>query len=111
MSRVTSLGGLLFAAVLVWCPGTIASAQTLDRPDSDLEPGVDPSIQPGDDFFAYANGGWLQATEIPAGKDRWNARTRSASSPDSRSRNCWTTPAPSRWDRPRARWQTSAPPI
>jgi putative endopeptidase len=74
MSRITSLGGLLFAAVLVWCPGTIASAQTLDSPDSDLEPGVDPSIQPGDDFFAYANGSWLQATEIPAGKDRWNAR-------------------------------------
>ena len=74
MSRVTSLGGLLFAAVLVWCPGTIASAQALDRPHSDLEPGVDPSIRPGDDFFAYANGGWLQATEIPAGKDRWSAR-------------------------------------
>jgi predicted metalloendopeptidase len=35
---------------------------------------VDPSIQPGDDFFAYANGSWLQATEIPAGKDRWTAR-------------------------------------
>ncbi len=74
MSRVTSLGGLLFAAVL-GCPGTIASAQTPDRPHSDLEPGVDPSIRPGDDFFAYANGSWLQATEIPAGKDRWNART------------------------------------
>jgi putative endopeptidase len=74
MSRVTSLGGLLFAAVLVWCPGTIASAQALDRPHSDLEPGVDSSISPGDDFFAYANGSWLQATEIPAGKERWNAR-------------------------------------
>ncbi len=74
MSRVTSLGGMLFAAVLVWWPGSIASAQTLDRPHSDFEPGVDSSIQPGDDFFAFANGGWLQATEIPAGKDRWNAR-------------------------------------
>jgi putative endopeptidase len=74
MSKVTSLGGLLFATVLVWCPGTIASAQTNDRPYSDLEPGVDPSIKPGDDFFAYANGSWLKATEIPAGKDRWSAR-------------------------------------
>jgi hypothetical protein len=74
MSRVTPLGGLLFAAVLVWCPWTIASAQTLDRPHSDLEPGVDSSVKPGDDFFAYANGSWLRATEIPAGKDRWNAR-------------------------------------
>jgi predicted metalloendopeptidase len=74
MARVTSFGGLLCAAVLVWCPGIIASAQTPDQSHSDLEPGVDSSIRPGDDFFAFANGGWLHATEIPAGKDRWNAR-------------------------------------
>ena len=74
MSRITFLGALLLAAVLVWRPGTIASAQTLDRPHSDLEPGVDPSVKPGDDFFAFANGSWLQATEIPAGKERWTVR-------------------------------------
>ncbi len=38
------------------------------------EVGVDASIKPGDDFFAYANGSWLKATEIPAGKGRWTAR-------------------------------------
>jgi putative endopeptidase len=38
------------------------------------ERGVNASIQPGDDFFAYANGGWLEATDIPAGKQRWDAR-------------------------------------
>jgi predicted metalloendopeptidase len=27
--------------------------------------GRDTSVAPGDDFFAYANGGWLKATEIP----------------------------------------------
>ena len=37
--------------------------------------GVDPRIAPGDDFFAYANGGWLHATEIPAGERRWGARS------------------------------------
>jgi predicted metalloendopeptidase len=31
-------------------------------------------VHPGDDFFAYANGAWLEATEIPAGNTRWNAR-------------------------------------
>lgn len=36
--------------------------------------GVDLSIPPGDDFFAYANGQWLAANPIPAGKDRWGAR-------------------------------------
>jgi len=39
------------------------------------EAGVDITIQPGDDFFAYANGDWLKATEIPANLERWNART------------------------------------
>ena len=28
----------------------------------------------GDDFFAYANRDWLEATAIPAGKERWGAR-------------------------------------
>ena len=28
--------------------------------------GIDKSVQPGDDFDAYANGAWKQATEIPA---------------------------------------------
>jgi hypothetical protein len=51
-----------------------------------------PGIRPGDDFFAYANGGWLKATEIPAGKDRWSTRTRSVRLPDGRSHNCSTLP-------------------
>jgi len=39
-----------------------------------LESGVDASIKPGDDFFAFANGAWLRAAEIPAGKERWSVR-------------------------------------
>jgi putative endopeptidase len=31
-------------------------------------------ITPGDDFFAYANGGWLKATTLPTGKEQWGAR-------------------------------------
>jgi predicted metalloendopeptidase len=27
---------------------------------------MDKSVKPGDDFYAYANGGWMKATEIPA---------------------------------------------
>src|SRR5215468_8584558 len=30
--------------------------------------------QPGDDFFGYANGAWLKAAVIPAGRDRWSVR-------------------------------------
>ena len=28
-------------------------------------------MKPGNDFYAYANGGWIKATEIPADRSRW----------------------------------------
>ena len=31
-------------------------------------------VRPGDDFFAYANGDWLSAAELPPGMNRWTAR-------------------------------------
>jgi predicted metalloendopeptidase len=33
--------------------------------------GMDRSVKPGDDFFAYANGHWLATTEIPADRSSW----------------------------------------
>jgi putative endopeptidase len=33
----------------------------------------DTSIKPADDFFQYANGGWLKRTEIPPEYSRWGA--------------------------------------
>jgi len=61
---------ILLAAALLWGIAGIAhGAQGQD------ESGVDASIAPGDDFFAYANGAWLKANEIPAGKARWDARS------------------------------------
>ena len=38
------------------------------------ESGLDLSVKPGDDFYAFANGDWLKATQIPAGKGRWQDR-------------------------------------
>ena len=35
--------------------------------------GMDKSVSPGDDFFAYANGGWAKATEIPADRTAFGA--------------------------------------
>jgi len=68
------------AAVLIiaFACGLASAAQALaasDRAAPALESGVDADIQPGDDFFAYANGVWLKATEIPAGKRLWGARS------------------------------------
>jgi len=31
------------------------------------------TLRPGDDFFAWANGGWLARTEIPADRSSWGA--------------------------------------
>ncbi|MEP6618055.1 MAG: M13 family metallopeptidase [bacterium] len=77
--RLRASGSALVQTVLAlslstW-PVCAARGQAPDdhRP-SRLESSVDAHIKPGDDFFAYANGAWLKATEIPAGKERWGVR-------------------------------------
>ena len=34
---------------------------------------MDPSVKPADDFFHYANGGWIKRTEIPPEESRWGS--------------------------------------
>jgi putative endopeptidase len=33
----------------------------------------DTTVKPGDDFYQYANGGWLKSGEIPASESRWGS--------------------------------------
>lgn len=35
--------------------------------------GMNPAVAPGDDFFAYANGTWFAAAEIPADRSNWGS--------------------------------------
>ena len=35
---------------------------------------MDSSIRPGDDFYGYANGGWLKANTIPVGRSSYDTR-------------------------------------
>jgi putative endopeptidase len=35
--------------------------------------GMDKSVRPGDDFFGYANGGWLKSTQIPPDRSNYGA--------------------------------------
>lgn len=54
-------------------PGKPAQAQSTAAP-APLEAGVSATVSPGDDFFAFANGEWLDDTRIPEGRARWGAR-------------------------------------
>jgi putative endopeptidase len=38
--------------------------------------GMDKSVAPGDDFFAYVNGNWVKTFEIPADRSRYSSFTR-----------------------------------
>lgn len=47
--------------------GQLAQAQqAAAEPHGVVVGNMDPAVKPGDDFFRYANGGWLKRTEIPA---------------------------------------------
>ena len=59
MHRTFSLGLLLLAGV--------AAAQ-VHGPDL---AGMDTKLAPGDDFYGYANGGWIQSTDIPADRSSY----------------------------------------
>jgi putative endopeptidase len=59
MRRILSVGLLLLSGL---------GAAQVHGPDL---AGMDAKIAPGDDFFAYANGGWIKATDIPADRSSY----------------------------------------
>jgi putative endopeptidase len=66
----------LFIAALILLPLPAARAQTNQPPprSSGIDvAGMDRSVKPGDDFFGYANGTWLEKTEIPADRSSYGA--------------------------------------
>jgi len=47
---------------------------TSPEPGHGIQPGhLDTSIKPSDDFFRFANGGWLKVNPIPADQTTWGA--------------------------------------
>src|ERR1041385_1050879 len=46
--------------------------------------GMDRKVRPGDDFFTFANGGWLAATQIPADRSNWGVFATLAEKADKR---------------------------
>ena len=63
---------LLIVFAFVVSLGTAAAP--VDPNASDLSQNIDRSIKPGDDFYRYANGGWLKTAAIPAGQSSYDTR-------------------------------------
>lgn len=63
LKAVTKVTFILLLVVSVFAAGTgTKSKPILDRKDMNL------TIRPGDDFFQYANGGWIERAKIPDDK-------------------------------------------
>jgi putative endopeptidase len=65
--RAWSSAGLVF---LCACLGAAADPAP-QAPADFLAADLDPATKPGDDFFDYANGGWLKNNPIPATEPSW----------------------------------------
>ncbi len=50
-----------------------ASSSTAMRTSGIFLENMDTSVKPGDDFYQYVNGSWLEENTIPADKTRWGA--------------------------------------
>lgn len=68
-----SARSVLRAAALLPIFGAIAAgaAPREDPQLIDMKSGMDSTVRPGDDFYGYANGGWLKVTTLPAGKSEY----------------------------------------
>ena len=58
----------IFAAVVLLTAASPLAAQTANEDDTNR------SIRPGDDFYRYANGGWLATVAIPPGQPSYDTR-------------------------------------
>ncbi len=68
MSLFRTLRLIAIVASVVSTTPNIAHAQNESPQD------IDRSIKPGDDFYRYANGGWLGIVTIPAGQSSYDTR-------------------------------------
>jgi putative endopeptidase len=59
------------AAAAIWaCTPSATTVNPPAKPDF-LQANLDPSTNPGQDFFQYANGGWLKRNPIPNTESAW----------------------------------------
>jgi putative endopeptidase len=78
LARTTAVILIFFVAVFLNgsgapVPGSPVPGAPVPE-DINTQDEIDRSIKPGDDFYRYANGGWLKSTEIPAGRSSYDTR-------------------------------------
>src|ERR1700759_650156 len=62
------LAYIAIPAALVLCAYQIKNAKPVNDP---VYNDLDPTVNPGTDFFSYANGGWLKKNPIPPAYSSW----------------------------------------
>jgi len=71
--RLAALASALILASLCLPGAAVTQAQAAPMMGSRFDAtGMDRSVKPGNDFYGYANGGWMKATEIPADHASWS---------------------------------------
>lgn len=73
LARTTAVIFIFFGAVFLNGSGAPVPGAPFPQ-DINTQNEIDRSIKPGDDFYRYANGGWLKSTEIPAGRSSYDTR-------------------------------------
>ncbi|TFW05730.1 M13 family peptidase, partial [Oxalobacteraceae bacterium OM1] len=68
---------LRLAAFLCAIAAPVAPAFANDAPSPPLA-GMDLKARPGDDFYRYVNGGWMDSTQIPADRSHWGVGSETA---------------------------------
>ncbi|WDF56888.1 M13 family metallopeptidase [Mucilaginibacter sp. KACC 22063] len=68
------LASALCLSANAFATGSGNDAKKSDPPQKFIDPtNMDPEVKPGDNFFEYANGGWLKKNTIPAKETRWGS--------------------------------------
>ena len=70
MRRILPLLALSVLTVLLFSCKTKSDAEKNNKEDA-LAVNIDSTVSPGEDFFQYANGGWIKKNPIPADQSSW----------------------------------------
>ena len=78
MNTIRALAALLLAGLFLLIPMKPSEAMAQKKPSTQVIPPLDPantdtSVKPTNNFYLYANGGWLKKNPIPAAYSRWGS--------------------------------------